>query len=675
MSPTRLVRLLLCLATAMLFCGAALSATAPAGPAGVTAGDTLDPADVAIYRKALSAASRSHWQQALSIAGQARDPILQKVLRWDHYRQRGDTGSFDDIAGFMRDNPDWPDQALLQRRAEEALDDKVADDVVLAWFSQRRPRTGAAMIRLAESMMRHGMQDGGIQWLRYAWVHEHFPRKLTRSIYQTHKQHLRPEDHDRRLDHLLWAGRRGDARGMLSLVPAKQRRLAEARMALMARAAGVDAKVAAVPAELRNDPGLIYERARWRRRNGLDQGARDLLAAPLASVGPQPAKWWTERRIAAREALQDGAHDIAYRIAAQHGQVPGSIGYAEGEWLAGWIALRFLSRHEQALAHFTDLYANVRYPVSQARAAYWAGRASEALRRTEDSARWYGIAARLPNTYYGQLAHAATKPGALIELPADPAPGAEERAAFESRELVRAVRALVQVGDTRRARRFLLYLSDDARTETGHAMVAGLAVDAGLTNLSVRAAKGAMRDGHDLYERGYPVLKARPNGVEPALMHAVARQESEFDAKAVSRADARGLMQLLPSTAKQVAHGLRLKYSKARLFDANYNVTLGSAYLGELLDRFDGSYVLAVAGYNAGPNRVKRWLRDIGTPGAGSLDPIDWIELIPISETRNYVQRVLENLQIYRARLSDAPVNIALTQDLQRGGARTASTE
>ena len=669
------VRLLLSLTLLALSCGLAQAATTPAAPTVSGASGMLNAADTAVYAKAFAAADQQQWRQALQIASQAGNPILEKVLRWDYYRQRGAAVSFEEIAGFMQANPGWPSDWRLQRRAEESLDDTVSDRTVLAWFSERRPVTGLAMIRLAETMLRNDMRDGGLQWLRYAWINESFARNDSRRIFAAHKAHFTTEDHIKRLDHLLWTGHRGSARGMLSLVPREQQLLAEARMALMARAAGVDTRIAAVPAELRDDPGLIYERARWRRRHGLDDGVRELLVDAPKAAGPAPEKWWTERKIAAREALEDGELEVAYRIAAAHSQTPGTLGFAEGEWLAGWIALRFLSRHKQALEHFTTLYGNVRYPVSQARAAYWAGRASAAANDETGSARWYGIAARLPNTYYGQLAHSASAPGAQVELPRDPTPSAEQQAEFDRRELVRVVHALSQLRDISRTRIFLLHLSDSAKGDIEHAMVAALAHDAGLPNLAVRAAKGAMRDGHDLYERGYPVLNARPKGVEPALMHAVARQESEFDPRAVSRADARGLMQLLPSTAKQVARGLRMRYSASRLFDADYNVTLGSAYLAELLEDFDGSYVLALAAYNAGPSRARRWVRQNGLPGQGSIDPIDWVELIPISETRNYVQRVLENLQIYRARLADTPVDIALIQDLHRGGRRTASTQ
>lgn len=673
----RTARLLLCMALIAspgLAAGATTKAAAPA-VAETVVPLPLGSRDLKRYRDAFKAADRRQWQQALAIADKASAQILAKVLRWDYYRQRGRTGSFAEISGFIRDNPDWPSQELLQRRAEEALDESVPDAVVLDWYSQRRPVTGAAMIRLAEAMMQNGMREGGLEWLRYAWTHATFSRRDSRAVYRRHKKDLSTEDHVKRLDYLLWNGQRAAARGMLSLVPRGQRQLAEARMALMARAAGVDAKVAAVPAELRDDPGLVFERARWRRRAGLDEGARELLVDAPERVGPEPRKWWIERRIAAREALSEGKYDAAYRIAAAHGQVPGGVAFAEGEWLAGWIALRYLNRSKQALAHFEALHQNVRYPVSRARAAYWAGRASDAAGDAENAGRWYGIAAHLPNTYYGQLAHVATKPGMQLQLPRDPLPNTEDRAAFESRELVRVVRALAQVNDRSRVRRFLQHLSDRAQAEVEHAQIATLAAGAGLPNMSVRAAKGAMRDGHDLFEQGYPVLTLQPKSVEPALVHAVARQESEFDPKAVSRANARGLMQLLPSTAKQVARSKRMRFSKNRLFDPDYNVTLGSAYLGHLLEEFDGSYILALAAYNAGPTRAKRWMRANGTPGRDHVDPIDWVELIPISETRNYVQRVLENLQIYRARLAEAPVAIALVQDLHRGGDQTASAQ
>ena len=248
---------------------AASAATPPLPPTrseAMSVPTVLSRADQALYRDAYALAERRRWREALSRAEQATDPLLAKALRWNYYRQRGASVDFGEIAGFLRDNPRWPGASRLQRRAEEVLDDSVSDEVLIAWFSQRRPVTGEAMIRLAETMMRSDMREGGLDWLRYAWTHNTFSRNRSRQLFRRYKSELLETDHQKRLDNLLWKGHRGSARGMLTLVTSDQRRLAEARMALMARARGVDHKVAAVPAALRNDPGLIYERARWRRR-------------------------------------------------------------------------------------------------------------------------------------------------------------------------------------------------------------------------------------------------------------------------------------------------------------------------------------------------------------------------------------------------------------------------
>ncbi len=632
------------------------------------ANNFLSHDDRAYYRRAYRAAKKRDWPGAHRLARRAKDPLPAKALRWLNYQESGNRVSFAEISGFLDANPAWPSRQRLIQRAEEAMEkSQVSDQTALNWFSLHHPLSGPGQIRLAEAMLANGMQEDGLQWLRYAWINNVFARRQSKRLYRRYRKTFTMDDHIARLDHLLWQGRRYSARRLYTVVPKNYRKLAEARESLMVRGPGVDSKIRAVPANLLNDGGLNYERVRWRRRKNLDKTARELLLIPRPELGPRPEKWWLERHIQARGALREKNAALAYRLAASHGQVPGRFSFAQAEWLSGWIALRFLDNSAQALRHFAALYNNVRFPVSLARAAYWAGRANIAMGRPIDAKKWYQAAGRYPSTYYGQLAIQALGPKAVWRMPREPSPRDGVMQQFNSREIVRLSRIFMELKQEDHLRPFILHLARSAEDADGRLLAARLGQALGQPALAVRAAKLSLRAGTLLPRTGYPILSdLPPMPVEAALAHAVARQESEFNPRAVSSASARGLMQLLPRTARKVAKKLRLRYRQDRLFDGRYNMRLGTDYLSQLVKAYHGSYIMALAAYNAGPNRVDRWRRKNGDPRKDNVDPIDWIEAIPISETRNYVQRVLENLQVYRWRLNPKGAKLALLQDLHR---------
>ena len=354
-------------------------------------------------------------------------------------------------------------------------------------------------------------------------------------------------------------------------------------------------------------------------------------------------------------------------MVAQRGLGENAVALADAEFLAGWIALRRLDDPAAAHEHFAQLYANVRMPISRARGAYWAGRAAEERDLADIAKRWFASAAEHGTTFYGQLA-AQRSPAARPAFAAEPRPAAEDVAEFDRKELVRAARMLSEIGEGDLAKPFLLRLGASAGTPVQHKLTATLAETAGWLDVAAASAKRASADGTILLASAFPVIQVKHKGItEPPLVLAIARQESAFDKAAVSRAGARGLMQLMPATAKDMAKSLSMQFSADWLLtDPNYNLTLGHAYLDKVLDRFGGSYVLALAAYNAGPARVQQWLETYGDPRAGTIDVIDWIEAIPFAETRNYIQRVLEALQIYRLRLGDDDRAFTLARDLQR---------
>jgi soluble lytic murein transglycosylase len=611
---------------------------------------TLARRDLKLYRKAFAAAMTNRWSEARRYAAKARESPLRKVLDW--LELAGPTANdFSEIAEFIDENPSWPRLGELQRRAEAVIGNDVSDQAVLAWFDRHQPTTATGATRLAEALIAAGAVEAGERRLRQAWIDGTFSAREERAFLRRHKRRLRAEDHVARLDRLLWDGHTRSAKRMMPRVDEGLRALAWARVALMRQAPGVDGAVARVPDELANDPGLVYERLRWRRRKGKYDAALEMLGSAPARPA-RPERWWTERSYLARQALVRGDISVAYRTARDHGQSNG-VGFAEGEWLAGWIALRFLGESEIAAAHFQSMYEAVSYPISRARGAYWAGRAAEAMGERAAATKWYRSAATHATTYYGQLAAARLGIRTTASLPEAPPIAATEVKAFSGRELVRVVRLLAEAGERKLVRSFVRRLNAIAETPAERMLIARLAQEAKRTDLAVYTARRASLVGVDLIDHGYPMLDLpKGRGPDPALIHAVIRQESGFDPRAVSRAGAQGLMQLMPATARKLSRKLKTRYSKRKLIaDPDYNVALGRAYLAALIDDFDGSHILALAAYNGGPRRVGRWIRDYGDPRDNDVDPIDWIESIPIAETRNYIQRVLEGLYVYRLRL------------------------
>ena len=446
------------------------------------------------------------------------------------------------------------------------------------------------------------------------------------------------------------------------------RALAQARIALRANRGDASSQVDAVPPALQSDPGLAYDRARYYRARGLETQA----IAALKSGGPPPTddaaqSVWTERRTIMRAALTSDDAAGAYAAAAQHGMSPGGENYSEAEFFAGWIALTRLRDPARAERHFANIQAAGRSPVTLSRALYWRGRAVEARGDAAAADALFRQGGFYTTAFYGQLA--AQRAGVnQLKLAADPQPSVAQRQAFESREVVRAALLLSDAGSRDQFRAFVLGIDDDLTDPTDLAALYDLAKRTGDLDLAMRVARTAGQKGTPLVERGWPVISVPQvsGGAELAFSLAIARQESNFDPRARS-AFARGLMQLRPSTGAEVARKLGLSYSEAKLYEPDFNLTLGSSFLGDLVDRFGGSYVMAAAGYNAGPGRPGKWANDCGDPRGGASDPSDFIECIPFAETRNYVMRVMENMQIYRARIAGGSAPLTLATDLKRG--------
>jgi len=630
------------------------------------AASSLSQQDIAIYRQAFKAADDDRHTEALRIAAQAKERLPAKVIRWMELSAPGG-GTFDDIAAFMRENSDWPNQAQLRRQAEKAMPIDMDEDRVLSWFKQYPPLTDEGFLRYADTLMATGNADRAVKLVRERWVEANLTPTDEEAFLGRYRSHLRPQDHKARIDRLLWEKQEAAVRRMLPFFDEAYDLLIEARIALDSDSKNADAALARVPASLRNDPGLLFDRARYRRRKGDDAGALEILTQAPKDMG-RPQAWWSERLILARRAMEKGDHNLAYRLVKAHGQTEGS-GVAEAEFLAGFLALRYLDNPSDAFNHFHKLYRSVSAPISKARGAYWCGRAAEALGETAQAKDWYVKAAQYGTTFYGQLAARHTGGNGRIDLPSEPRVSNAETTAFERRDVVRAARMLAEIEgkDDEKVTAFLRRISLTSKDPADYVLAAKLAKEVGRRDLAVASAKDAAQNEVFLVEAGYPMIDARPSAPEIALVHAIIRQESTFNTSIVSSAGARGLMQLMPGTAQLVANKLGLKHNQAKLTsDPAYNVTLGSAYLADMIDRFNGSYILAIASYNAGPSRIRQWLDTYGDPRTEAIDVVDWLELIPFSETRNYVQRVMEAMLVYRARIQGARADLNLDKELRR---------
>ncbi len=624
--------------------------------------NTPSPSEQKSIEKALDAAKKKAWSEAAKHAGQTNDPLTVKIIEWLRYQRTDSDASFAAIASFIEANPNWPRMSRLRRGAEAAITATDDPTSINTWFQRHPPLSGAGALAHLDALVAVGELAQVRALAPDYWQNLNFKRDDDKVFHRKYRKHLSNAEQIVRLDRLIWENQYGSATRMLSRVGSPDAALGRARIALMRREGGVDGAISRVPAARRSDPGLQYERLRWRRRKGRDQSAGELLAnAPVTAAYQE--KWAIERRILARRALLKGHYSEAKRIVAGHNLTSGAE-FAEAEFLAGWISLTFLAEPEIAYQHFIHLYDGVGYPISRARGAFWAGQAASAAKDQENALKWWGVAAEFPATFYGQQAIAALgKTGEPIPFmfPKNPATVVDS---IEP-ELMQAVRLLHRHDQKRLIVPFLRQLTSLSTTLDERFAVINLANDVDHPHEAVRAAKRVAQLDNVIPTVSYPSLPFENTSStakqrrEAPLVLALIRQESAFDPRAVSRAGARGMMQLMPATAKRLARTVGQPYSRNRLLsDPRYNVQLGTAYLNSMLKRFDNTPALALAAYNAGPGRVDRWIRQMGDPRTGEIDLIDWIESIPFGETRNYVQRVLESETVYRELILNAQVAI-----------------
>jgi soluble lytic murein transglycosylase len=627
-----------------------------------------DPATLATIKGAIALARKGELAQASDVKESISDPVARKAVEWAILCSDNNEVDFQRYVAFISDNPGWPNIGLLRRRAEAALwKERLDPPTVRAYFDKDQPLTAQGKFALARALLLEGDRADAQNLVRKAWRYDNFSGDLEAQILDVFRDLITDTDHKTRMDMRLYAEDVDAAMRSANRAAGNAPVIAIARIAVIKKAADAKAQLDGVPAEARGDIGYIFSRAQWLRREGKATEAAELIL----SVPDDPTQaldadqWWIERRFVSRTLLDLGDAKTAYRVASA-AAVPSRQNYrVEHQFTSGWIALRFLNEASTALAHFAKVGQGTSNPITLARAYYWQGRAADALGKTNDARVHYETAARYSTAYYGQLARARL--GLKDIVMRSPPDRASARA-----DVVRAIEILYDIGERDLIAGGLAELgerSGDVATLAAVGEVAARHQDARAMALLGKAALGR---GFPLEHLAFPTVgiphyRAIGPEVEPGIVYATARQESSFNPRSISSARAVGLMQMTPAAGRYVANKFGAHYDEKRLLnDQTYNVQLGAAELGDLIKYYRGSYILSFAGYNAGRGRVKDWIAKYGDPRDPKIDPIDWVERIPFSETRNYVQRVLENLQVYRVRFGGGS-KLLIEADLRRG--------
>ena len=617
-------------------------------------------------KQAIKLMEKRKWFEAERIAKKAKDKSIYNFVQWNHLITTGNTASFFDYKNFIERNKDYPRMGRVKYLSEHKLSTKImSPKKIIKYFENEKPLSGYGEIILGESYIDVGETTIGISLIKNGWIKADLSKLELRSFRKKYKKYLNSDDHIKRADYLAWENKYWDLKRMLRYLPKDQQLLYTARQLLMSKSYGVDNAINKVPGYLKNDAGLNYDRLKWRRKRGRVDSSLEILKKikNTQDYMVRPDKWWKERSIIARSLIYKKKFTLAYRLTSRHGLEDGPE-FAEAEWMSGWISLSFLNDPVLAVDHFTKFYNNVGYPISLSRGAYWLGRSYEKLGNIDESKRWYTESSKYLTTYYGQLSHLKISPEKPIFL--DDLMDVDKNITedFYKKGLVKIVYLLDELNKDKYTKHVLRYLANENIDQGSEVLAAKLATDIGRFDFAIQVSKIASYQKRFHNKYNYPIIST-PKMInkrkipEAAFILSIIRQESEFDTSANSSAGAKGLMQLMTYTAKTVAKQAKMTYSKSRLTkDPEYNINLGSYYIAGLILEYDGAYPFAIAAYNAGPKRVKYWKKINKNPQKGQIDYVDWIELIKFKETRNYVQRVLENYNVYRYILEQKPIKL-----------------
>jgi soluble lytic murein transglycosylase len=620
--------------------------------------------DFAIAKKAIAEMQKNRWSASLKIANKAKDKSIYNFIQWKHLLTKGNQASFYDYKIFIDQNPRYPRLSRLEYLAEHKLSTaKISPKKIINWFNGKEPLSGYGKMILGESFVLSGEKNKGTKFIKEGWITADLSKSELKYFRKKFKKYLNVDDYIKRADYLAWNNKYWDLKRLTRYLPKEYELLYTARQILMSKSYGVDQAIKNVPKQFKNDAGLNYDRLKWRRKRGRVDSSLEILLSIKNNEEYliKPEKWWKEREIISRALIYKKKYETAYKISSNHGMTKGSE-FAAAEWMSGWIALSFLDDPLIAKDHFQNFYNNVNYPISTSRGAYWLGRTYEKLGDSEQSIIWYQKASEYLTTYYGQLAFLKINPNGKFELSKDLEVDKKYRYVFFNKELVKITYLLHELKKNKYTKFILRHLANDNIPKGSEILAAELATDIQRYDFAIQVSKisSYQKRFHNKYN--YPIIST-PKAIngrkipESAFILSIIRQESEFDLSANSHAGAKGLMQLMPFTAKLVSKQAKLPYSKSRLTsDPEYNINLGSHYIAGLILQYDGAYPFAVAAYNAGPNRVKYWKKLNKNPQKKQINYVDWVELIKFRETRNYVQRVLENYNVYRYILEKKPI-------------------
>ncbi|QIP00728.1 lytic transglycosylase domain-containing protein [Bradyrhizobium symbiodeficiens] len=615
--------------------------------------------DLAALKDAIDLARKGKTDDASAARDRIIDPAGQKVADWFMLRHSDSTANFKRYAAFLADNPDWPSRTLLRRRAEARLWQEKSDAATVHKFTMDRPISAKGKFALARVLLTEGDTDRATRLVREAWRTDELSERSEEDAYEAFRDLLTAEDHRARMDKRLGAKDYAGARRAA-------KRLGEDALAIVKACAAVTGKASKaskakddledVPAEARRDLGYVLCRAQWHlQKDRIDDAAELILAAAPDTMASQDTDaWWRERRSLARKLLDQGKFKAAYDVVRTAAVPEKDVYRVDYHFMCGWIALRFLRDPQAAMAHFAAIDEGSANPIALSRANYWRGRAAEAMGATADARLSYRAAARYPTAYYGQLARAKLGLDRIELRPPSPVLAALDTPAADER--VRAAGMLYGIGE----RDTVFYYAEDfARESTDVAALEALGALAGQRNdarVMLEVGKSALARGLALDHYAFPTIGIPAHqqvapAIETSVIYSVARTESSFDQRDKSAANAVGLMQVTPEAGRDTAKRFGLTYDWDKMVsDPVYNTQMGAAELSALLSEYRGNQIMTFAGYNAGRGRVREWVQARGDPRDPNVDPVDWVERIPLSETRNYVQRVMENVLVYRAR-------------------------
>lgn len=638
------------------------------------------------YNEALKYAADLKAKEAAEIEANDADIIKTKpgfadavtdIVLWNKYSGSIDAKntSFSDISRFASDNAYFPNISEIKRNVEKvAVANKISYQSSEQYFKSNPAGTTESKLYLLQSRINFLANFKGSDEKKFLlqkeinsmisniWIKENFTAEEEKNFIGKYQNQLTVADYASRIDRLLWDNKISDAKRIMNYVDEDYQKLFAAIIELQDSPKYIDNIILSVPRKLRSSEALSYRRILWYKSKDKVDDLLELMVDLPAKL-QYPEKWWSLRRLYAREMIKKKNYKVAYVLTAKHSLPTTASDLWEAEWMSGWIALRFLDKPKDAYQHFENLYKNVSQPVTLSRGAYWLGMASQGMGDKKKSTEWYKIAAKYPLFFYGQLG--INKHRALdslnaqydIVLPKDPDIMVSDMKAISASKIVKTAYLLALTGDKKNATKIFDYSVENATSDGQIAVIMKIVNELGDRQLDVKISRTAGKRNVFFIKDKFQIVKEVPNDEFAPLVHAIVKQESGFAPLAVSQVGALGFMQLMPATAKLVAKDMGLRYDQQKLAtNIPYNVKLGTYYIRKLIDRFDGSEMLAIASYNAGPNATQRWINEYYDPRKEKdLDKVvDWIELISYSETRNYVQRIMENLIVYKYLMSRA---------------------